>query len=153
MKTNKYTKVLAAAAIVLAASACDENSWNDKLDGFDKIENESVTDVQTVEYTLTDADYKTIAGLAENTALAGEDGKAALQQVGSMRRFSQAAPASKYVRIPGQQLFPLLHPHRRLRHPPHIPPGRRRTGGIHRRDKPADLQGKPGAVRERRMAV
>ena len=97
MKTNKYTKVLAAAAIVLAASACDENSWNDKLDGFDKIENESVTDVQTVEYTLTDADYKTIAGLAENTALAGEDGKAALQQVGSMRRFSQAAPASKYV--------------------------------------------------------
>lgn len=97
MKTNKYTKVLAAAAIVLAASACDENSWNDKLDGFDKIENEPVTDVQTVEYTLTDADYKTIAGLAENTALAGEDGKAALQQVGSMRRFSQAAPASKYV--------------------------------------------------------
>ncbi len=97
MKTNKYTKVLAAAAIVLAASACDENSWNDKLDGFDKIENSSVTDAQTADYTLTDADYKTIAGLAENTALAGEDGKAALQQVGSMRRFSQAAPASKYV--------------------------------------------------------
>ena len=38
------------------AGACDENSWNDHLDGFEEFEDEPFTQVETVEYTLTNAD-------------------------------------------------------------------------------------------------
>lgn len=49
-------------------SACDENAWNDHLDGFD---DEIVrTEVKTLEYTLTPEDYKTISSLSANKKLA-----------------------------------------------------------------------------------
>mgnify|MGYP007131629397 CR=1 FL=1 len=79
------------------AGACDENSWNDHLDGFEEFEDEPFTQVETVEYTLTNADYATIASLAANQALAGQDGAASLKAVGDLKRFSDAAPADKYV--------------------------------------------------------
>ena len=97
MKTNNISKALLAVAVAVAATACDENSWNDKLDGFETIEDQPKQDVQSVEYTLTDADYSAIASNATNTALAGEDGKAALAAVGPLKRFSADAPASTYV--------------------------------------------------------
>lgn len=97
MKTNNISKALLAVAVAVAATACDENSWNDKLDGFETIEDQPKQDVQSVEYTLTDADYSAIASNATNAALAGEDGKAALAAVGSLKRFSADAPASTYV--------------------------------------------------------
>lgn len=97
MKTNNISKALLAVAVAVAATACDENSWNDKLDGFETIEDQPKQDVQSVDYTLTDADYSAIASNATNVALAGEDGKAALAAVGSLKRFSAEAPASAYV--------------------------------------------------------
>jgi len=97
MKTNNISKALLAVAVAVAATACDENSWNDKLDGFESIENQPKQDVKSVEYTLTDADYSSIASNSTNTGLAGEDGKAALAAVGSLKRFSADAPASLYV--------------------------------------------------------
>ena len=57
MKTNNISKALLAVAVAVAATACDENSWNDKLDGFETIEDQPKQDVQSVDYTLTDADY------------------------------------------------------------------------------------------------
>lgn len=97
MKNNNISKALLAVAVAVAATACDENAWNDKLDGFEGIEDQPKQDVQSVDYTLTDADYSSIASNSTNTALAGEDGKAALAAVGSLKRFSADAPASVYV--------------------------------------------------------
>ena len=37
MKFNKYTNGLLCIAMAMAATACDEDSWNDKLDGFEEI--------------------------------------------------------------------------------------------------------------------
>lgn len=97
MKTNKYIKAIFAGALVVSAAACDENSWNDDLKGFDDIVNAPVSDVRTVEYTLTDNNYEKIASNSTNKSLAGDEGKAALAAVGSLKRFSAEAPASKYV--------------------------------------------------------
>ncbi len=97
MKATTYIKALLAVAITGAMSACDENSWNNHLDGFEGINDQPKTDVQTVEYTLTDANYSTIASLSDNVALAGAEGEAALKLVGTQKHFSADAPASKYV--------------------------------------------------------
>ena len=97
MKAKKYIRAAVAVAVALGAAACDENAWNDHLNGFDKIEDQPVADVQTVEYTLASADYSTIAGLEANKTIAGEDGAAALAAVGSLKSFSAEAPASLYV--------------------------------------------------------
>ncbi len=97
MKAKTYLHALLALSLACAATACDENAWNDDLDGWDDEMDQPTQQVQNVEYTLTKADYQTIAGLAENKALAGTEGEAALKAVGSLARFSSEAPASKYA--------------------------------------------------------
>lgn len=99
MKAKQYTKAALALILGCAATACDENAWNDHLDGFKEndIANPTVEDVRTIEYTLSDAEYSTIASNATNKELAGTEGASALAQVGSLKRFSAEAPASKYV--------------------------------------------------------
>lgn len=86
----------AASVCILASllASCGENAWNDHLDGFK--DDQAVTDVKAVEYTLTDANYSTIASLSANVALAGAD-SLALRRVGTAKAFSIQAPASKYV--------------------------------------------------------
>lgn len=84
-----------AAAATVALTACDDNSWNeDYLKGFEVPGN---TDVQTVEYTLTDADYSTLAGLSANKTLAGEELAGELSNVGKLKRFTEAISAEKYA--------------------------------------------------------
>lgn len=61
-------KTLSAIASAIMLTACGENSWNDQLDGFTVPPVYTAT--ETVNYTLTDADYKTISGLDANKALA-----------------------------------------------------------------------------------
>ena len=97
MKTKAISGAVIALAFAGALTACDENSWNNKLDGFEEMENEAVTNQQTIEYTLTEADYKAIASNAQNVALAGADNKAALAAVGTAQAFSEAIPAADYV--------------------------------------------------------
>lgn len=97
MKTNNISKVLLAATVALTAAACDENSWNNDLDGFEAVVDQPKKDVQTVDYTLTDADYSTIASLAANKTLAGDANASALAAVGTLKRFDAAVPASQYV--------------------------------------------------------
>lgn len=81
----------------LALASCDENSWNKHLNGFDEFEEQPITEVETVEMTLPDGAYATIAALEANKNLAGEEGAEALAAVGSLKRFSADAPASVYV--------------------------------------------------------
>ena len=81
---------------VLALTGCSENAWNDKLDGFKE---PSVYDkTENIDYTLTAADYKTIASNSTNKSLAAEAGEeAALAAIGTNGYFSSAAEARKYL--------------------------------------------------------
>lgn len=91
----KYTFLAAGCALML--SSCDENEWNDKLDGF---EVPSDTKIETVSYTLTSADYSSIASNSTNKKLAqagGEADVAALAAIGSNGAFATDAEARKYI--------------------------------------------------------
>ena len=78
--------LLAFAAGALAG--CSENSWNnDELNGFEVPE---PTQVETIEYTMTEADYAAVSSNSANKALAGDAGAAALRAVGSKLCFSDA---------------------------------------------------------------
>lgn len=93
MKKSYICGIALAALAPLAA--CDDNAWNNKLDGFDG--DEPITDVQSIEYPLTDADYAAIASNSENKNLAGEDGAKALAAVGTQHYFTPEITAAKYV--------------------------------------------------------
>lgn len=83
MKINNFYKV--AFALLTAAgtlTGCSENAWNNRLPGFEEMNDQPITDVQRLDYTLTAADYKAIADNSTNKALAGEDLSAALAAVG-----------------------------------------------------------------------
>lgn len=95
MKKKISGSWLAAIAAVTLLSGCDENAWNDHLDGFDS--NYTPTEVKTIDYTLTDADYKAIASNSTNTALAGDEFKSQLEAVGKQFCFNADITASKYV--------------------------------------------------------
>ena len=72
MKTN-IKNLLIAGGAMLALASCSENSWNDLyLDGFEG--GFTPTDVQTIDYTLTAADYTRIADNRFNKALATKQG-------------------------------------------------------------------------------
>jgi len=93
---KKYiNKVLLIGGCVLALSSCDDNSWNDKLEGFE--EPGAPTDVQTLEYTLTANDYKTLAANSTNKALAGDENKNALSAVGTQCYFTDVITPQAYI--------------------------------------------------------
>ena len=70
MKIN-IRHLLMAGGVMLLMASCSENSWNNHyLDGFE--EGHTATDVQTLSYTLTDADYEYLAVNSANKALAEE---------------------------------------------------------------------------------
>lgn len=97
MKTNILKTFLAGACLVALAS-CDDNSWNDEyLNGFDG--EAPITDVQTIEYTLTDNDYANIAGNSTNKALVAGDSirNAALKAVGTQHYFTELISAREFV--------------------------------------------------------
>lgn len=84
------------SGLMIAASSCDDNSWNNQLDGFE--ENKTIVDIQTLEYTLTDTDYANLAGNSTNKALANEDGVSKeLTAVGTQHYFTDVITARKYV--------------------------------------------------------
>ena len=84
-------------ALAGAMTGCDENSWNDHLDGFKEAIDAPITNEQTIDYTLTDADYAAIASNSSNKAMAGDALKSALAAVGTRHAFSPEIPASQYV--------------------------------------------------------
>lgn len=79
----------------LMLTACSENSWNDKLDGF---EEPTIGKVEQITYSLTAADYSAIAGNSANKALAEADGEAdALKAIGTSQTFTSEEQAHKYL--------------------------------------------------------
>ena len=90
MKINKWLYVSAA---LLMLAGCDDD-WNeDKLDGFKRPD---VTDIKNIEYTLTDADYKSIAGNKTNKALAEAEGMAdQLAKLTNNKYFTDEITAAK----------------------------------------------------------
>ncbi|MBO4984792.1 MAG: hypothetical protein J6C87_04015 [Bacteroides sp.] len=90
----KINRILLAAATILLVG-CDDD-WNqDKLDGFGDFQ---ITDVKQLEYTLTDADYKTIANNSTNKSLASAAGLSSeLAALTGNKYFTDDIPASTYV--------------------------------------------------------
>ena len=97
MNTKIFFSLMAAAAVSATLNGCDDNAWNDKLDGFKDKENEPLTEVQTIDYTMTDADYASVSSDKTNQALAGEDLANALANVGKQKCFSEQIPAEDYA--------------------------------------------------------
>ena len=94
MKKNILNTLLVGACL-LTVTSCDLNDWNDGLDGFEG--DKTPVDVQTIEYTLSDADYANIAANKTNIALAGEEHAGALKAVGTKHFFTEEITPQQYV--------------------------------------------------------
>jgi len=92
-KSYIYAMLIPSVAISLAA--CDDNAWNDELDGFES--DPAIEDVQTIEYTLTAADYAAIASNSTNISLAGDANADALKALGTQQYFSGDITAAEYA--------------------------------------------------------
>ncbi|MEG0789411.1 MAG: hypothetical protein RR258_04005 [Alistipes sp.] len=98
MKKN-IIKLLFAVLALFVVVSCDKNDYNeDYLPGFNG--DPEITDAQSLKYTLTDADYKTIATNKENVAIAkaaGEDVAKALANLGKSKCFTDLITAKTYL--------------------------------------------------------
>lgn len=93
-KLLKYSLLIPAFGAFL--SSCDENSWNDKLDGFTEPPVYSTTSNEN--YALTKADYAAIASLKSNVALAESKGlSAALAAIGTSGSFQTQEEARLFI--------------------------------------------------------
>lgn len=90
---NNTIKSILAAGCLLSLTACNDNSWNNRLDGF---EDSAFTAVKSIDYTLTAADYKAIASNSANKLLA-EGHEKALAAVGTQGCFNSEISAADYV--------------------------------------------------------
>lgn len=95
MNTIIKKSFLALGAIALLAG-CDENDWNDKLDGFEVPE--PGTSVETLNYTLTPADYNKISSSSLYTNFAASLGQEEQNKlIGATGSFSTEAEALQYI--------------------------------------------------------
>lgn len=97
MNTKIFFSLMAAAAVSASLTGCDDNAWNDDLDGFKDQEDAPLTQVETIEYTMTDADYASVSSNSTNKALAGDELASALANVGKKKCFSEQIPAETYA--------------------------------------------------------
>lgn len=98
MNKNIIIGSFMAVSLTAVLTGCDENAWNDEhLNGFEDAKDKPIEQVGTIDYTMTAADYKTLAGLSANKALAGDELKNALAAVGTNGCFSDQIPADKYA--------------------------------------------------------
>lgn len=96
MKYNIFKGLLACGSIV-ALAGCSANDWNDEyLNGFE--EPPVSSDITNIDYVMTAADYKSLAGLAANKALAEAEGLSKeLTAVGNNGYFTDKITAQKYL--------------------------------------------------------
>ncbi len=86
---------IGALSLIGSLSSCDENYWNDhELEGFETPE---VTEVKTIDYTMTLTDYATLAANSTNKALAGTELANALKAVGTQGYFTEQISAREYI--------------------------------------------------------
>ncbi len=91
----KINKLFIYATAMLTLVGCNDE-WNeDKLDGFGNFE---VTDIKKLEYTLTDADYKTIATNSTNKNIASVNEQSdALSALTNNKYFTNDLKAADYI--------------------------------------------------------
>ena len=94
MNKKLFFTPLVAVAIAATFTACDEDAWNDHLDGYEDTD-KNPTNVQTINYTLTDADYATVATANYSGATAADS--AALKQIAAKKCFPNAEAVRKYL--------------------------------------------------------
>ena len=96
--------LLALATIAFVGGGCNVDDYNEEyLDGFNP--DKEITDVQVLKYTMTDADYASVASNAVNKAIArarcrGSPGRRRHCKMFLRSRFRHDVPA----RIPGCRL-------------------------------------------------
>ena len=99
MNKNIITKFLSLAAVALIGWGCETNYFNEQyLDGYEQ--DNTITDVQTINYTLSEDDYSAIAKNSTNKKIAeaaGEDAVAALNAIGKNKYFGSADEAAAYI--------------------------------------------------------
>lgn len=91
MNTIIKNGFLAIGAVALLAG-CNENDWNDKLDGFEVPE--PGTSVETLTYTLTAADYTKIQNQAPYTSIGTQEERALIAATNS---FTTDAEARSFI--------------------------------------------------------
>lgn len=85
--------ILSSCALVLAS--CDDNSWNDDLKGFEA--NSGQDNVQSLNLTLTAADYKLLSTNTTNKQLAGDEKAGALAAVATQCYLTDVITAEDYI--------------------------------------------------------
>ncbi|MDE5969980.1 MAG: hypothetical protein K2G74_04030 [Muribaculaceae bacterium] len=93
-KINHFVILLACSA---ALTACNENSWNDKLEGFESDVKTEITTTRS--YTLTDDDYTTISKELLKSAETKEDTIAA-RAIASNKYFDKNSVYPAPVAVP-----------------------------------------------------
>ena len=97
---NKYIKQLLSLAVVALVSwGCESDFYNEHMiDGYEP--ETEITDVQSIEYTLTEDDYSTISKNSTNKTnaeAAGQEAVDALAAIGKNKYFANPDEAAAYV--------------------------------------------------------
>lgn len=93
---NTVKNIFFALGATAVLASCSENSWNDKLEGFEGGSN--YNSAIEGEYTMAGADYKAVASNATNKSMAEAAGASnALKAVGDNELFSAQIPAKEYL--------------------------------------------------------
>ncbi len=97
---NKYIKqLLSLVAVAVVAWGCESDFYNEHMiDGYEP--ETEITDVQSIEYTLTEDDYSTISKNSTNKTnaeAAGQEAVDALAAIGKNKYFSTPDEAAAYV--------------------------------------------------------
>ena len=108
---NKYIKqLLTLAAVAFVSWGCESDFYNEHMiDGYEP--ETEITDVQSIEYTLTEDDYSTISKNSTNKAnaeAAGQEAINALAAIGRNKYFSTPDEAAAYVPAFLSSAYPTL---------------------------------------------
>ena len=99
MNKKFLTQILSLVALAFIGWGCEVDHFNEHMiDGYEP-EN-TITDVRTVNRTLSEGDYSAISSNSANKALAeaaGEDAVAALAAIGKNKYFASADQAAMYI--------------------------------------------------------
>lgn len=97
MNKKVYIAPLMGLAIAATLTGCDDNAWNDHLKGFEDADDAPIANVQTLNYTLADADYGVIgAKNGINWASAGAD-TTDLKSIAAKKVFPNAQSVRKFI--------------------------------------------------------
>ena len=99
MNKNIFRKIALVASVALMGVGCQTDYFNETyLPGYDN--NGDITNVQEMEFTLSDDDYAAIAKNSANKAIAeaeGEEAVAALSAISKNKYFATQDEAAKYI--------------------------------------------------------